>query len=104
MAMSTMCPCPSQHHGLPHWKCTLRCCEKFPGISIPHQETNKDATNMCSKIRFHAYWNLSRHIVHGIRLYEERTICSMCYTDLSSVTTSKVYTQKELVLLETSIS
>ena len=36
MAMAKMCPCPSQNHGLPHWKCVLRCCEKFPVISIPH--------------------------------------------------------------------
>ena len=43
----------AQHHWLPHWKYVLRCCEKCPGISIPRQDKNKDATNTCSKIHFH---------------------------------------------------
>ena len=34
MAMSTMCPCPSKHHGPPQWKFLLRCCERFPSISM----------------------------------------------------------------------
>ena len=89
---------------MPHWKCVLWFCEKSPSINILHQETNKDTTNMCSKISFHVYRNLSRCNVHGIRPYEERTICSMCSTDLSSITPIKLYTQKELVLLETLIS
>ena len=50
----------SQHHGLPHWKCVLRYCDKFPDISITHQEKNKDATNRCSTIHFHVYHNVSR--------------------------------------------
>ena len=35
MAMETMCLFPSQHHGLPHWKCVLRCCKKCSSLSIP---------------------------------------------------------------------
>ena len=50
-----MCPCSLKHHGIPHWKSALRCCDKCPGISIPCQERNKDAANTCSKIRFHIY-------------------------------------------------
>ena len=44
MATEKLCPCPSQHHGIPKWKCVLRCWEKFSGISMPHQDTNKRAT------------------------------------------------------------
>ena len=68
--MATMCPCSSKHHGLPQWKCVFLYCEKFPGISIPHQETNTDATNMCLTIRFHVYPNVSCCTVHGIHPYE----------------------------------
>ena len=42
--------------------------------------------------------------VNGILPYEEQKICSMSFTDISSVTPVNAYTQKELVLLETSIS
>ena len=104
MAMAKMCPCSSQHHELSHRKYILHCCEKLPGISIPHQEKNKDATKICSKIRFHVYRNVSRFTFPGILQYEERTICPMCSTDIISVTPGKVYTQKKLVLFETLIS
>ena len=70
MTMPIICPCPSQHHGLSHWKCVLRCCEKCPSITISNQDKNKDATNMFSKIRFHVYRDISRCIVHGIGSYE----------------------------------
>ena len=56
---------------------------------------------MCSKIRFHVYRNVSRCTVHGICPYKERKICSMCSTDISYATPGKVYTQEELVLIET---
>ena len=102
--MVKFCPCPSQHHGLPHCKCALLCCDKFPIIIIPHQETNKDATNTCSAIRFHFSRNVSRCNVNDIHTYEEQTICSMCYTDISFVRILKAYIRKELVLLETLIS
>ena len=85
-----MCPCTAQHHGLPHWKCVLLCCDKCLGISIPHQEKNTYATNTCSTIRFNVYCNVSRCTVHGILPYEEQTICSTCSTDLISVTTEKL--------------
>ena len=69
--MTTMCPCPSQHHGLPHYKFVLRCCKKGPGISISCHETNKDATKTCSTIHFYLYHNVSCCNVHGIHPYEE---------------------------------
>ena len=104
MAMATMCTCPSQHHGLPHCKCVLRCWNKCPIIIITNQEINTYATKICSTIRFNVYCNVSRFSVHGIRPYEEWKIFSMCSTDIISVTPGKIYTKKELVLLETLIS
>ena len=100
IAMKKMCLCNSQYHGLPHWKYLLQFCEKFPGISIPNQETNTDKTNTCLTIRFHVYHNVSHCTVHGIRPYEERTIYSMCCTDIIYIKTRKVYTRTELVLIE----
>ena len=104
MAMATIFTCTSQHHGLTHWKCALHFCYKFPFISIPRPEKNKDVTNMCSTIRFRVYRDVSRCTVHGIRPCEEFSICSMCYTDLNYLTPVKVYARNYIILLETSVS
>ena len=90
--MAKMCPCPSRHHSIPHWKFLLRCYDKFPYIIIYHQETNKDSTNTCSTIYFRVYRNVLCCNVHGIPPYEEQTICYKCSTDISSMTPVKVYT------------
>ena len=55
---------------------------------------------MCSTISFHFDHNISRCTVLGIRPREELKICFMCSTDPSSVTPGKLYTRKDLVLLE----
>ena len=59
---------------------------------------------MCSKIRFHVYKNVSRCTMHSQRPQEERTIFSLCYTYGIYVNPGELYTHKDLVLLETSIS
>ena len=59
MAMTTMCTYTSKHHGLPHCKCVLCCCDKWPSIVQPSQEANKDITNTLSKIYFHFHRNFS---------------------------------------------
>ena len=102
--MATIFTFHTQHYRLTNCKFLLHCCEKSPGISLSQQETNKDTTNTFSTICFHIHRNVSCFTVHGIRPYEEQTICFMCSIDLSSATSGTVYTQKELVLLETLIS
>ena len=99
-----LCPCLSQHHGLPHWKCVLLCCKKCPSLSISFLEKNKDAMNVCSTIHFHVYRNVSCCTMRVQRLQEYHTICSVCSTASSSVPTVKTYTRREFVFLETSIS
>ena len=69
MDTETMIPCPSQHYGLPHCKCLLRCFGKCPVVSMPHQETHKYATKTCSKIFSHVYRNISRCTLHEISPY-----------------------------------
>ena len=64
MAMTKMCPCTSEHNGLPHRKYVLCCCNKFPIIFLPSQEANEETKNMCPTIRFHVYRNVSWCTVH----------------------------------------
>ena len=65
MNMAKMCPYPSQHHGLPHWKCVLLCCNKCPSLIIHLLDTNKDATNKRLTIHFHLYINVSHCTMNG---------------------------------------
>ena len=39
MEKATMCEYPQSDHALPHWKCVLLCCSKFPCVNLPYQET-----------------------------------------------------------------
>ena len=104
MAMSTMCTYNSKHNRPPHWKHVLRCCDKFPSIVLPSQEENKDTTNTCQTMIFYVYRNVSRCNVNDQHTYHERTICSLCPTVPISDSNDKVYTRKEFVQLETSIT
>ena len=70
ITMSTMCPFPSQNHGLPQYKHVIICCDKYPGIIITYKKTNTYATNNSSEINFHVYHNVSRCNVHVICPYE----------------------------------
>ena len=103
MAMPKMCTCTSKHHELLHWKCVLYCCDKWPSIVIPSHEANKDTTNTCLTIIFHVYHNVLHCNMHGLPTYYKQTTCSFYYKMTISYRTEKVYTKKELVLLETSI-
>ena len=35
MENAAVCAYPQSHHALPHWKCVLKCCAKFPSVNIP---------------------------------------------------------------------
>ena len=67
MAMSTKLNCTYKHHGIPHCKYVLHCCDKCPSIFLPSQEANKDTTNTCPTITFHVYLNISRCTLNGRR-------------------------------------
>ena len=55
-------------------------------------------------IRFHIYHIIGRCTTHGIISLKDKTICSMCKQESSPDKSSKIYTRKELVMMETSIS
>ena len=104
MAMATMCTCTYKNHGIPHRKCVFRFCDKCPSIALPSQEANKDTTNTYPTVIFNVYCNVSRCNAHDWRPYYEQTTCWLCSTVTSSERTSKLYTQRGLVLIETSLT
>ena len=53
MDMDTMCAyTPYQHESL-HWKCVLICCDNFPCIDPPDQESDSNHSRASSSTRFH---------------------------------------------------
>ena len=40
MEKAKMCAYPHLDHTLPHCKCAMQCCAKFPCVNIPDQETD----------------------------------------------------------------
>ena len=60
-----MCAYPQSYHELPHWKCVMRCCAKFPIIHLNDQETDDQYSGTSRSIRFHIY-----HIIARCSTYE----------------------------------
>ena len=64
MAKAKMCAYPQSDHALPHWKCVMRCCVKFPSINITDQETDDNYSNTINYICFHIY-----HLIAHCKTY-----------------------------------
>ena len=64
-AKATICAYSQAYHALPHWKCVLRCCAKFPSINLPDQETYHQYTDTSPSINFHIYHPIARYTKHG---------------------------------------
>ena len=55
-----MCEYPQSDHTLPHWKGVMRCCAKYPSITLPDQETDDQYSDTSPSIRFHIYHIIAR--------------------------------------------
>ena len=104
MANATMCTYPQSEHALPHWKCVLRCCAECPCINIPDQKRTTKHDETTSSIRFHIYHIIGRCTTHGRILLKDKNMCYMCKQESLPDTSTKIYTRKELVTMETKIS
>ena len=94
MAKATMCAYSQSYHALPHWKCVLRCCAKFPSITLPDQETYYNHPNPSPSIRFYIYYLISRCIKHDRLPLTVKKIFRKCQQDTSSGKPTKIYTRK----------
>ena len=104
MEKAEMCTYPQSDHALTRWKCVLQCCDYFPCINIPHQETEKKHEETTPSIRFHIYHIIASCTAHGQIPLKDKKICYMCNQESSSDEYTKMYTRKELVMMETTIS
>ena len=99
-----MCANSQSDHVLPHCKCELPCCAQCPSINIPDQETYDKYPNSSPSICFHIYHMMVRCKKHGELLLSDKKSCRECQQDTASVKSTKIYTIKELVMIETTIS
>ena len=60
MENSTMCAYPQSDHALPHWKCFMRCCDKFPRVNHPDRETDDKYSDNSPSIHFPIYYLIVR--------------------------------------------
>ena len=104
MENATMCAYPQSEHALPHWKRVLRCCAECPCINIPDQETTKKHEETTPSIRFHIYHIIGHCATYGRNTLKDKKTCYMCEQESSPYKSTKIYTRKELVMMETTIS
>ena len=103
MAQATMCTYPESDHALPHWKCVLRCCANCLCINLPDQETDNQNSRTIPSIRFHSYHTIARCTDHGRIPLKDKKICYMCKQESLPYESTKIYTRKEIVIMETTI-
>ena len=82
----------------------MRFCAEFHCINIPDQETTKKHDKPTPSIRFHVYHIIGRCTTHGRISLKDKNICYMFKQESLSDTSTKIYTRKELVMMETTIS
>ena len=95
IAKATMCSYSKSDHSLPHWKFVLKCCAKCPSIHLPDQETYDQYPDTSPSIRFHIYHMIAHCTKHARLPLTDRKIWHKCQQD-----TTKIYTRKELVMME----
>ena len=103
MAMAKMSAYTQPQHSFPHWKYELRCCANCPCIDIPYQESKRHHSSTSPSIHFHIYHLTERCAVHGRRPLDEKKCFLLCLQDKATVSSEKLYTRKEFLMMETSI-
>ena len=88
---------------LPHWKCVMRCCAKCPRIDLTSLESDDQNLNFSPTICFHVHHIIARWTVHDRHPFNENRQCWFCESYTDSIVTAKLYTGKELVMMETSV-
>ena len=104
MTKEKICEYSQSDHALPHWKFVLRYCAKCPSINLPDHEIDDKHPNPSPLIRFHVYHMIACCKKHGMLPLTDKKICLEFQQDIASVKSTKIYTRKELMMMERTIS
>ena len=99
-----MCAYSQSYHTLPHWKYLLRCCSKYSCVNLPDQGTGYQYSDTSLSILFHIYLLIACCATHGRIPLNDKKHCRMCKQDSASEKSTRIYTRKELGMMETNIS
>ena len=84
MEKQKMCVYPQTDHALPHRKCVMQCCAKYPNVNLHDQETDYQYSNAIPSVRFHIYHLIARCTTHGRLLLTDKNIFCKCKQDTVS--------------------
>ena len=82
----------------------LRCCDQCPKINIPDQEKYDKHPNPSPSIFLNIYHLIALCTKHGKLLVTDKKRFYECQYDTALVQSEKIYTRKEIVMMETTIS
>ena len=68
---------PQSDHTLPHWKCVMRCCAKFPSVNLPDQETYDQYSITSPSISFQINHLIVRCPTHGRLPLNDKNVASV---------------------------
>ena len=82
----------------------MRCCAQFPRIDTASQKSDKNNSNTYPKISFNLYKLVLHCKMHGRFPINENKKYRLGLSVTGSVPNSNIYTRKNLLIMETSIS
>ena len=82
----------------------LRCFEQCPHIDFLYQELNNFHTTTFPTIYFHVYNVITRCTMHVPQPLEDKKQYRLCSDYLEDVSSSNLYSRKELIIMESYIS
>ena len=97
-----MCLCTIP--ALTYRKRVMICCAKCPSINLPDQETYDQYHDNSPSIRFHIYILIELCTKYGRLPLTDKIFFRKCQHYTDSGQSTKIYTRKELVMMETTIS
>ena len=98
MAIEKICAYPSSNFALPHWKCVLFCCAKFPRIDLLSLKLYQHNSHVSPTICFHVYKQIAHCTVHGRLPFNDNKKFQFCETSSYSIITTNIYLRKEIWL------
>ena len=103
MAQDTMCTYPQSDHAFLQCKFVLRCCDDCPCITLTDQETYNHYSDTTPPIRFNTYHIIASCTAHGRTTSKDKNICCKCKQESSTDKSTKIYTRKEIVMMQTTM-
>ena len=89
---------------IPKWDCILNCCYYFPRTNDPYLKSSEQLDSFFSsslhKIKFHIFQNISKCLIHVLRLFKYKNRCELYNNILDKYKKGRIMVKKCFVLHE----